>query len=204
MKDPAKEQSMTVQLPAPTDNLEVDFVYQTIDVPFYENFVCSMTYNASVKNASSFPSANLSTLQSCGNMPVYKWMSGTYKETGDYTPVNVKTKTAGPCSGSDWTVDLSRSGIKVNEENDNYGVEVRCTFKRSFAKGSMREIKFDENIQWMAGYNMYYHKDSVFRHQYGYSYESDKRNLAGPILAEASRQEVAVAAAALAVLTLLI
>ena len=81
---------------------------------------------------------------------------------------------------------------------------VKCTFKRSFQKGAMREIKFDEEIQWMAGYNIYNSKTSVFRYVYGYSYESDKRNLAGSIKAEALMTKATLAVAALtAGLTLL-
>lgn len=43
----------------------------------------------------------------------------------------------------------------------------------------MREIKYNEDIDWQAGYNIYSSKESVFRYVYGYSYESDKRNQAG-------------------------
>lgn len=47
----------------------------------------------------------------------------------------------------------------------------------------MREINFDEDIHWTSGYSIYRNKKSVYRYIYGYSYESDKRNLAGPIKA---------------------
>ena len=51
----------------------------------------------------------------------------------------------------------------------------------------MREIKYNEEIQWMAGYNIYNKVDSNFRYVYGYSYESDLRNADVVILAEAQR-----------------
>ena len=49
----------------------------------------------------------------------------------------------------------------------------------------MREINFDEDIDWTSGYNIYRSKEATYRYIYGYSYESDKRNLAGPIKASA-------------------
>ena len=51
----------------------------------------------------------------------------------------------------------------------------------------MREITYNEKIQWMAGYNIYNKVDSNFRYIYGYSYESDLRNADVVILAEAQR-----------------
>ena len=50
MKDPNKTGSLQVQLPAPTENLEKEWVMQDVDVPFYENFICSLTYNESTKS----------------------------------------------------------------------------------------------------------------------------------------------------------
>ncbi len=90
----------------------------------------------------------------------------------------------GACDGSDWEVDLEKTFFNEDVE---YGdsIEAKCTFKRSFAAGNMREITFDESIDWMAGYNIYNNKDSVFRYVYGYSYESDKRNQGDIIKAEA-------------------
>ena len=104
MKDPAKEGLLQVQLPAPTETLDKEHVMQDVDVPFYENFVCSLTYNASTKNLEgAFPTGDavIHTLQSCGVMPVYKWLSGTYKETGSYLEA---TSVAKACKGTDWTV----------------------------------------------------------------------------------------------------
>lgn len=45
MKDETKEEKMTVVLPAPTEKLEVTEMEQEIDVPFYENFVCSLVFD---------------------------------------------------------------------------------------------------------------------------------------------------------------
>ena len=45
MKDEAKEEKMTVILPAPTEKLEITEMEQEIDVPFYENFVCSLVFD---------------------------------------------------------------------------------------------------------------------------------------------------------------
>ena len=55
MMDPTQSSSMTVKLPAPTENLDVDWVYQDVDVPFYENFICSMQFNEETKNLDVFP-----------------------------------------------------------------------------------------------------------------------------------------------------
>lgn len=46
MKDPEKEEKMPIKLPAPTADLENTITEKTVDVPFYENFVCSLQYNA--------------------------------------------------------------------------------------------------------------------------------------------------------------
>ncbi len=46
---------MEVRLPAPTENLDVDWVYQDVDVPYYENFVCSMVFDEKTKNIDAFP-----------------------------------------------------------------------------------------------------------------------------------------------------
>ena len=42
MKDPKKQEEISIKLPAPTADLEKDVTENTVDVPFYENFVCSM------------------------------------------------------------------------------------------------------------------------------------------------------------------
>lgn len=56
MKDKDKEQSLTVTLPAPTENLEDTNVSKKVDVPFYENFICSLVYYEQTLNAgSTFP-----------------------------------------------------------------------------------------------------------------------------------------------------
>jgi hypothetical protein len=150
-------------------------------VPFYENFICSMMFDEKTKNLEVFPttasikdketgrSSNekvLESHQSCGIMPIFKWVSGTYQQSGKYRD--------SACKGDDWTVDLENTYFKEDELGESF--EAKCTFKRSFAAGAMRAIEFDESIDWMAGYNIYNNKDSVFRYVYGYSYESDKRN----------------------------
>ena len=122
-------------------------------------------------------------------MPVYKWLSGLYKETGAYR--------SGACTGSDWSVDYDKTSIEVSE--DGKEVKARCTFKRSFASGAMREIKFDEDIDWTSGYSIYRNKQATYRYIYGYSYESDKRNLAGPIKASAIYMKASLAVASLAI-----
>ena len=180
-----------MKLPAPTENLEEDYVYQDVDVPFYENFICSMVYDSKTKNldgpfpeniskeveingiTTSIETETIKTHQSCGVMPVYKWLSGTYEETGVYRD--------GACDGSDWTIDLDKTSIKESEDGGE--VVATCTFKRSFAKGAMREIPFDEEINWATGYSIYRDAKSIYRYVYGYSYESNKRNLAGSIIA---------------------
>ena len=55
MNDPEKEVTMEVQLPAPTDNIDETFVTQNVDVPFYENFVCSLAFDETTKNVTPFP-----------------------------------------------------------------------------------------------------------------------------------------------------
>ena len=209
MKDRAKEDELIVQLPAPTETLDKVFVDQTVDVPFYENFICSLYYDSETKNLSgaAFPEEILKDAvlngvtypdrlkvktinkhQSCGVMPVYKWLSGTYEQTGTYLDK--------ACDGSDWTIDLTKTSIEENE--DGTEVTARCTFKRSFAKGAMREISFDEDIHWTTGYSIYHNDKSVYRYVYGYSYESDKRNLAGSIKAQAIFMNASLAIASLA------
>ena len=54
----------------------------------------------------------------------------------------------------------------------------------------MREIKFDEKVHWMAGYNIYKSKTALWRYVYGYSYESNLSNKKTEILAEAFRSPV--------------
>ena len=124
-------------------------------------------------------------------MPVYKWMYGGYAETAKYKPAGPET-----CDGSDWSVDLDKT--KIIENDDGSEVEVRCTFKRPFSAGAMRAIEYNEDIDWQAGYNIYSSKDSVFRYVYGYSYESDKRNQAGQIKANAIYMNASLAVASLA------
>jgi len=65
---------------------------------------------------------------------------------------------------------------KFIESEDGNSFEARCTFKRSFAAGAMREITFGEDLQWMGGFNIYRKPTFVFRSIYGKSFESDKRN----------------------------
>lgn len=108
MNDPEKTQFMEVQIPAPTDSLEASFVTQKVEVPFYENFVCSMVYDSETKNVTPFPETKVSKLQSCGVMPVYKWLSGTYDQVGYYT-----TKA---CDGDDWSLDLEKTSITESED----------------------------------------------------------------------------------------
>ena len=55
MKDVAQQQMMTVDLPAPTENLDVDIVQQEVDVPFWENFVCGLEYDSTTKNVTPYP-----------------------------------------------------------------------------------------------------------------------------------------------------
>ena len=62
----------------------------------------------------------------------------------------------------------------------------------------MREINFDEDIHWTSGYSIYRNAEATYRYIYGYSYESDKRNLAGPIKASASYISVSMAAVSVA------
>ena len=90
---------------------------------------------------------------------------------------------------------MEKTKISVSEDGRDF--EVRCTFKRSFAKGAMREIAFDEQINWIAGYNIYHTDTSLFRYVYGYSYESDKRNAEVVIVAQASALQFGVAVLAL-------
>ena len=96
---------------------------------------------------------------------------------------------------TDWTWTIDLENTKFIESEDGEDFEARCTFKRSFAKGEMREITYNEDMHWMAGYNIYHSKDSVFRYVYGYSYESDKRNLECVIVAEAVRTMTTVSLA---------
>ena len=150
-----------------------------------------MQFNEETKNLDVFPKTvmrrstpsgplqsvtTLTSLQSCGVMPVYKWMSGYFIETGKYRD--------GACEGSDWEIDREQTYFKEAEDGSSF--EAKCTFKRSFAGSALRKIEFDESIDWMAGYNIYNNQASVFRYVYGYSYESDKRNQGGFILAEAT------------------
>ena len=44
MKDPEKQKEVTVQIPAPTADLDKTIEEMQVPVPFYENFVCSMQY----------------------------------------------------------------------------------------------------------------------------------------------------------------
>ena len=83
-------------MPAPTADLNSDIKEETVNVPFYENVVCSMQYkkgtvnedgslvNDGTANVTPYPAdkqdMNLMTRQSCGIIPVYKWNSGTYEE----------------------------------------------------------------------------------------------------------------------------
>ena len=63
-----------------------------------------------------------------------------------------------------------------------------CTFKRNFAAGEIsgiREILWDDEIEWMAGYNIYKSKTSIWRYVYGYSYESNISNKLSALKAEA-------------------
>ena len=89
------------------------------------------------------------------------------------------------CVGSDWQVDYENTKFVVSEDGNSF--EARCTMKRAFAAGGMREITFDEELVWMAGYNLYHSAESRFRYVYGYSYESDLRNAEVIILADAVR-----------------
>ena len=96
---------------------------------------------------------------------------------------------------TDWTWKIDLENTKFTESDDGKDFEARCTFKRNFAKGEMREITYNEDMHWMAGYNIYHSKESVFRYVYGYSYESDKRNLECVIVAEAVRTMTTVSLA---------
>ena len=215
MKDnsASKQQTMTVTLPAPTEKLEVTTMEQEVTVPFYENFVCSLVFDDATKNVTPFPSTNVIkqvpksaakvngyTHQSCGIMPVYKWMYGGYSETANY--IETPTNAADICKGDDWTIDFDRTQIIENEDGSD--VEVRCTFKRPFAAGAMREIPYNDDIDWMAGYNIYNNVDSKFRYVYGYSYESDKRNQGGQIKAYAFYVNASLTIASLAAVSALI
>ena len=81
------------------------------------------------------------------------------------------------------------------EESEGNTFEATCTFRRSFAGRAsdditnvgvqMREIPYDESLVWMTGYNIYPTAQSVFRYVYGYSYDSDLRNLKAIIKADA-------------------
>lgn len=199
MKDPEKQESIPIKLPAPTADLEKDVTEMTVDVPYYENFVCSMQYNAKTRNVSPYPEeaqpdVPLATRQSCGNIPVQKWNSGTFDLTAEYKP--------GTCEGSDWTIDLEKT--RIEESEDGTSIEAKCTFKRPFAAGGLREIKFDEELKWMAGFNVYKQPDHTFRYFYGFSYESDKRNkdvaIKAGALAESVWLSLSLAAACISVM----
>ena len=49
MKDSLKAVDMTVQVPAPTADLEERIADVEVKVPFFENFVCAMEYNETTK-----------------------------------------------------------------------------------------------------------------------------------------------------------
>jgi len=122
----------------------------------------------------------LKTRQSCGIIPVYKWNSGTYDEVAMYhddsKACDPDTQTCPQnCQGDDWEIDLTKTRFTVSEDGSDF--EARCTFKRSFAAGAMREITYDEILEWMAGYNIYKSEDAIWRYVYGYSYESNMRNI---------------------------
>ena len=100
----------------------------------------------------------LITRQSCGFIPVHKWNSGTFDETAIYHDESEDCLLSSGncprnCEGSDWVIDLENTKFTVSEDGNKF--EARCTMKRSFNKGSMREINYDESLKWMAGYNMY-------------------------------------------------
>jgi wyosine [tRNA(Phe)-imidazoG37] synthetase (radical SAM superfamily) len=42
LKDPKKQEWMQIQIPAPSTDVDEVWENVTADVPFYENFVCSM------------------------------------------------------------------------------------------------------------------------------------------------------------------
>ena len=194
MKDPERSTSMELDIPAPTAELEIETQTITAPVPFYENFVCSIVFNEENKNVEPYPGEVFSK-QSCGLLPVYKWNSGLFSDVGDYG-------SAATCAGSDWSIVPEHTMIK--EGDDGQFVEARCTFKRSFAAGGMREITYNEKIDWMAGYNIYNKKESNFRYVYGYSYESDLRNADVAIKADSMSLLTSLALSASVVATTLL
>lgn len=55
MADPNKKESVTVQVPAPTADLEEDIQSVDVSVQFFENFVCSLTADETTKNLDGEP-----------------------------------------------------------------------------------------------------------------------------------------------------
>lgn len=68
----------------------------------------------------------------------------------------------------------------------------------------MREITYDEKLEWMAGYNIYKSEEAIWRYVYGYSYESNLRNIQAEIRASSVSQiamlSLTIGASALALL----
>lgn len=156
-----------------------------------------MQYNAETANVTPYPedkqSMKLKTRQSCGIIPVHKWNSGTYDEVAMYHDESIvcdpdTTTCPQNCQGNDWTIDLEKTSLTISEDGDSF--EARCTFKRSFAEGAMREMPFDEKLNWMAGYNIYKTDQAMWRYVYGYSYQSDLRNKEVVMLANAISQTI--------------
>ena len=54
----------------------------------------------------------------------------------------------------------------------------------------MREIEYDETLKWMAGYNIYKTDKSIWRYIYGFSYDSDLRNMEVQISANAMTENI--------------
>ena len=86
---------------------------------------------------------------------MHKWNSGTYDEVAIYHDDSVACsgETCQNCQGDDWTINLEKTKFTVSEDGNEF--EARCTFSRPFSSASMREIAFDESLEWMAGYNIY-------------------------------------------------
>ena len=211
MKDPEQQGEVTVQIPAPTADLDKTIDEMQVPVPFYENFVCSMQYfkEKTANIEPPFPEDQQTILksktrQSCGVIPVHKWNSGTYDEVAIYHDDSVACSgdKCINCQGDDWTIDLEKTKFIVSEDGNEF--EARCTFSRPFSKGSMREIAFDESLDWMGGYNIYKSETAQWRYVYGYSYESNLSNKEVSILANAVREtlmmSLTLAAAGLAIL----
>ena len=159
MKDLSKDDTIKVQVPAPTADQNNDVEEKDVTVPFYENVVCSMQYfdNDEVKTANHDPDKTglpypedkqkmkLKTRQSCGIIPVYKWNSGTYDEVAMYHDDSQQCAVGAECpncQGSDWEVDLTKTRFEVNWDGDtNTYFEARCTFKRPFKGKNMQNIE---------------------------------------------------------------